>query len=141
MSRKYPITMQLLVHEKLDEIIDQGFIVLVEKATDWVSSLAYLWKANGKVQVSLVPKDLNADFRHDHYITPTVEEIIYELAGSFCFTKLDGTSSYLCIVLNYESSLLTTFNTPWESFRFVCLPWGPACAQDIFQWMMDQILT
>ena len=26
-------------------------------------------------------------------------------------------------------------------FRFVCLPWGLACAQDIFQQMMDQILT
>ena len=33
-----------------------------------------------------------------------------------------------------------TFNTPWGRFRFVCLPWGLACAQDIFQQMMDQIL-
>ena len=70
-----------------------------------------------------------------------MEEITDELAGSTCFTKLDGTSSYLCIVLNYESSLLMTFNTPWGRFRFVCLPWGLACAQDIFQWMMDQIFT
>ena len=73
--------------------------------------------------------------------TPTVEEIIHELAGSTCSTKLDGTSSYLCIVLDYESSLLMTFNTSWVKFRFVHLPWGLACAQDIFQWMMDQILT
>ena len=34
-----------------------------------------------------------------------------------------------------------TFNTPWGRFRFVCLSWGLACTQDIFQWMMDQILT
>ena len=34
-----------------------------------------------------------------------------------------------------------TFNTPWGRFRFVCLPWGLAPTQDIFQWMMDQILT
>ena len=26
-------------------------------------------------------------------------------------------------------------------FRFVFLPWSLACAQDIFQWMMDQILA
>ena len=26
-------------------------------------------------------------------------------------------------------------------FRFVCLPWGLACTQDIFKWMMDQIFT
>ena len=67
-----------------------------------------------------------------------MEDITHELAGSTCFTKLDGASSYLCIVLDYESSLLTTFNTPWGRF---CLPWGLDCAQDIFQWMMDQILT
>ena len=65
----------------------------------------------------------------------------HELAGSSCLTKLDGTSSYLCIVLNYESSLLMTFNTPWERFRYFHLPWGLACVQDIFQWMMDQIFT
>ena len=34
-----------------------------------------------------------------------------------------------------------TFNTLWGRFRFVCLPWGLACTQDILQWMMDQILA
>ena len=70
-----------------------------------------------------------------------MEEITHELAGSTCFTQLDRASSYLCIVLDYEPSLLTTFNTSWGRFRFVCLPWGLACAQNIFQWMMNQILT
>ena len=56
-------------------------------------------------------------------------------------TRLDGTSSYLCIVLDYKSSLLMTFNTPWGRFTFVYLPWGLACAQDIFQLMMEQILA
>ena len=54
--------------------------------------------------------------------------------------KVDGTLSYLCIVLNYESSLLTTFNTPWGRYRFIGLLWGLTCAQDIFQRMTDQIL-
>ena len=130
-----------LVCEKLDEFIDQGVIVPVEEPTDWISSLAYSRKTNGKLWVCLDSKDLNAAIRHDHYKTPTVEEITHELAESTCFTKLDGTSSYLYIVLNYESSLLITFNTPQGSFRFVCLPWVLACAQGIFQQMMDQILT
>ena len=70
-----------------------------------------------------------------------MEEITHELVGKTCFTKLDGTSSYLCIVLHYESSLLMTFNIPWGRFRFVCLPWSLACAQDIFQWILNQILA
>ena len=112
----------------------------MEEPTDWVSSLTYSWKANGKLRVCLDPQDVNKAIKRDHYKTPTVEEITHLLAGSKKFTKVDGTSSYLCIVLDYESSLLTTFNTPWGRYRFVCLPWGLSCAQDIFQQMMDQIL-
>ena len=132
--------MHPLVHEKLDEFLEQEIIVPGTEPTDWVSSLAYSWKANGKLLVCLDPKDLNAAIHHDHYWTPTLDEITHELGGSTCFMKLDGTSSYLCVVLDYESSLLTMFNTPWGCYIFICLPWGLACAQDIFQWMMDQIL-
>ena len=130
-----------LVHEKQDEFIDQGNNVPAEEPTDWVSSLAYSWKANGKLWICPVPKDLNTAIKCDDYKTPTVEGITHELPGSTCFTKLDGTSSYLGIVLNYESSLFMIFKTPWGRFRFDHLPWSLACAQDIFQWMMDQILT
>ena len=128
-----------LVCEKLDEFLEQGIIVPVEEPTDWVSSLAYSWKANGKLRVCLDPRDVNKAIKRDHYKIPTIEEIIHQLAGSKKFTKVNGTSSYLCIVLNYESSLLTMFNTTWGRYRFVHLPWGLPCAQDIFQWMMDQI--
>ena len=137
---KCPIAMHPPVHEKLDELLEQEIIVPVTELTDWVSSLTYCWKANGKLQVCLDPKDLNAAICCDHYCTPTLDEITHELGGSTHFMKLDGTSSYLCVVLDYESSLLTTFNTLWGHYRFVHLPWGLACAQDIFQGMMDQIL-
>ena len=86
------------------------------------------------------PKDLNAAIHHNHYHTPTLDEITHELGGSMHFTKLDGTSSCLCVILDYESSILMMFNTPWGCYRFVHLPWGLACTQDIFQQMMDQIL-
>ena len=78
-----------------------------------MSSLTYSWKANGKLRVCLDPRDVNKAIKRDHYKIPTIVEIIHQLAGSKKFTKVDGTSPYLCIVLNYASSLLTTFNTPW----------------------------
>ena len=125
-----------LVCEKLNEFLEHRIIVPVEEPMDWVSSLTYSWKANGKLRVCLDPRDVNKAIKRDHYKIPTIEEITHQLAGSKKFTKVDGTSSYFCIVLFYESSLLTMFNTPWGRYRFVCLP----CAQDIFQQMMDQIL-
>ena len=47
--QKCPIAMQPLVHEKLDELLEQEIIMPVEEPTEWVSSLAYAWKANGKL--------------------------------------------------------------------------------------------
>ena len=138
---KCPIAMRPLVREKLDEWLEEDVITPVEEPTDWVNSLAYSIKPNGKLRLCLDPKDLNTSIKRDHYHTPTTEEITHQLAGSTKFSKLDGTSSYLCIVLDYESSLLTTFNTPWGRYRFVRLPFGLACSQDIFQQMMDQLLT
>ena len=107
---------------------------------DWVSSLAYSWKADGDPRTCLNPTHLNKAIRWDQHRAPILEEITHELARSTKFTKVDGYSSYYCIVLNYESSLLTTFNTHRGRFCFVHLPFGLACAQDIFQRMMDQIL-
>ena len=134
---KCMITMCPLVHEKLDEFLEQEIIVPVTQPTDWVSSLAYSWKANGKLWVCLDPKDLNAAICHDHYCTPTLDEITPELGGSMHFTKLEGTSSYLCVILDYESSLLIMFNTLWGFYRFVHLPWGHACAQHLSMDCMD----
>ena len=53
---KCPICIWLLVHEKLDEFLEQGIIVPVEEPMAWVSSLAYSWKANGKLKSLPGPK-------------------------------------------------------------------------------------
>lgn len=36
-----------------------------------------------------------------------------------------------------ESSLLTTFNSPFETHRFLCSPFGLICEQDVFQRKVD----
>ena len=103
-------------------------------------SPVYSWKANGQLHTCLAPRDLNLTIKLEHYRTPVVEKITPELAGSTHFTKLNCTSSYLCIVPDYRSFLLTIFNTPWWWYHYVCLPCGLVCAQDILQCIMDQIL-
>ena len=130
-----------LVCEKLDEFIDQGITVPVEEPTDWVSSLPTLGRQMGNYEFVWTQGILIQLL--DMFTTKPLQwkRLPMNWAGSTCFTMLDGTSSYLCIVLDYQSSLLITFDTPCRRFRFVHLPLGLAWAQDIFQWMMDQILT
>ena len=70
----------------------------------------------------------------------TVEEVAHEFAHSHFFTKLDAHHGYWSIVLDQDSSLLTTFNSPFGRYHFLQLPFGLVCSQDIFQKKMDQIL-
>ena len=97
-----------------------------------MSLAAYFWIANGQSNMCFHPKDLNTAIKWDHYRVPVMEEITCELAGSTYFTKLDGISSFLCIVFHYESNMLAIFNTQYGRYHFVCLPYGLDCAQDIF---------
>ena len=137
---KCPIAIRPLVDKKLDNLLEQEVIAAVTEPTDWVSSLAYSWKADVDLRTCLNPTDLNIAIIWDHYKTPTLEETTHNLAGSKKITMVDWSSYYYCIVLDYESSLLKTFNTHRWIIRCLCLPFGVACAQDIFQRMMDHII-
>ena len=84
--------------------------------------------------------DLNRAICCDHHKMPTVEEGAHEFANLHYFTKLDAHHGYWSIVLDEESSLLTTFNGPFGRYCFLHLPFGLVCSQDIFQKKMDQFL-
>ena len=107
---------------------------------DWVSSITYVQKANGELCLCLDPHDLNEAICHDHHKTPTVEEVAHEFVHSHYITKLDACHRYWSIILDHESSLLTTFNRPFRRYHFLCLPFCLVCSQNIFQKKMDQIL-
>ena len=115
-------------------------ITHVDQPMDWVSSITYILKANGELHLCLHPHDLNEAICHDHHKTPTVEETAHEFVHSHYFTKLDAFHGYWSIILDQESSLLTTFNSPFRQYCLLCLPFGLVCSQDIFQKKMDQIL-
>ena len=138
--RKCPITLHPKVKEHLNKVECLGVITHVDEPMDWVSSITHIQKANGKLCLCLDPCDLNGAICHDHHKMPTMEEVAHEFAHSCFFTKLDAHHGYWSIVLNQESSLLTTFNSPFSRYPFLQLPFGLVCSQDIFLKKMDQIL-
>ena len=50
------------------------------------------------------------------------------------------TSGYWHIVLDLASSPLTMFNTPWDKFRWLRLPFGLKITSDVFQERLDRLL-
>ena len=138
--RKCPIILHPKVKEHLDKMECLGVINYVDEPTDWVSSFTYVQKENGELCLYLDPHDLNEAICQDHHKTPTVEEVAHEFAHSHYFTKLDTCHGYWSIILDKESSLLMTFNSPFIRYCFLWLPFGLFCSQDIFQKKMNQIL-
>ena len=117
--RKCPIALCPKVKEHLDKMECLGVITHVDEPTDWVSSITYVQKANGELCLCLDPRDLNKAIHHDHHKTPTVEEVAHEFAHSCFFTKPDACHGYWSIVLDQDSSMLMTFNSPFGRYCFL----------------------
>ncbi|KAK2702044.1 hypothetical protein QYM36_019354 [Artemia franciscana] len=69
---------------------------------------------------------------------PTFDEAIQKHEGAKFFTKLDARHGYWSLVLDEESSELTTFATPFRRFKFRRMPFGLISTQDEFQRQMEE---
>ena len=81
-----------------------------------------LKKSSGCLRIWLDPKDLNRAIKRNHHVTPTLEELTHKFAGSTIFSKVDAQHGYRSVVLEEESSMLTTFNSPFGQYRYLRMP-------------------
>ena len=136
--RRVPEALKERLRKELDSLVMQGILAKVTEPTDWVNSLVCVTKSIGALRLCLDPKDLNRAIKRPHYFTPTLEDILSKLRGARYFSILDARSGYWNIKLDKESSLCTTFNSPFGRYRFLRLPFDLICAQDIFQRKVDE---
>ena len=97
-------------------------------------------KPQNKVRICVDLTQLNKSVRREHHQLPAVEQTLAQLAGAKLFSKLDANSGFWQIPLSPESSLLTTFITPFGHFCFRRLPFGITSAPEHFQCQMAEIL-
>lgn len=83
-------------------------------------------------------REENAAIQREHYVIPTLEEILPKLTGAQLFSIVDAKCGYWNVVLDKESSYLTTFNSPFGRYCFKRMPFGLKMSQDIFQVKIDQ---
>jgi hypothetical protein len=139
--RQVPHSIREAYKKKLDEMVANGIITPVTEYTPWVNSIVTVKKADGSLRICLDPKDLNKALSRNQHYTRTVDEVLPELKDSEFFSLFDANSGYWHIELDLESSLITTFNTPWGRFRWLRLPFGLTVSSDAFQERLDPILA
>ena len=89
-------------------------------------------KEDGSLRLCLDPKDLNKVIDRNQWYARTLDDILPELAQSKYFTIKDATSGFWHVLVDFRSSLLTTFNTPWGKYRWLRMPFGLKVPGDVF---------
>ena len=121
-------------------LVKEGIITEVHEHTEWINSMVPVMKEDGSLRLCLDPKDLNKAIKRNQWYARTLDDIPPELAQSKYFIVKDATSGFWHILLNFRSSLLTTFNTPWGKHRWLRMPFGLKVSGDVFQERLDRVL-
>ena len=135
-----PIALKSRAKEELDKLVDRKVIAPVDEPTDWNSSIVIATKQSGDLRICLCPKPLNRALKRERYHLETLDELLPKLSKAKVFSKLDLSSGYWHVVLDQESSLLTTFQTPWGRYRWLRLPFGTNVSAEIFQKHLNMAL-
>ena len=132
--------MQSAYKAELDRLVKEGIITEVHEHTEWINSVVPVMKQDDSLRLCLDPKDLNKAIMRNQWYARTLDNILPKLAQSKYFTMKDVTSGFWHVLLDFRSSLLTTFNTPCGKYRWLRMPFGLKVFGDVFQERLDTVL-
>ncbi|KAL7880825.1 hypothetical protein SRHO_G00030790 [Serrasalmus rhombeus] len=138
--RRISLPLMPRVKEELNRMEQQGVISKVEQPTEWCAPMVVVPKQTGKVRICTDLTELNKSVLRERHPLPSVEHTLGQLAGARVFSKLDANSGFWQIPLSKESSLLTTFITPFGRYCYNRLCFGISSAPEHFQKRMTQLL-
>ena len=138
-AKRIPIELEQPVKAELNRLVKLGVITPVEEPTDWVNQITVATKKNGSLRICIDPRSLNLALRRERYRLPVLD-VLPELATAKVFSKVDLSHGYWHCVLDEESTLLTTFTTPFGRFKWLRLPFGLSVSSEIFQKRLLQSL-
>jgi len=138
--RRVPVAIRDQLKDTLDQLTHQEILKPVTEPTAWINSMVAVKKKNGNLRICLDPKDLNQAIQREHYQLPTIEDVATRLHGAKLFTILDVRNGFWHVSLDEQSSLLTTFHTPFGRYRWTRMPFGICSAPEVFQRRMHELI-
>lgn len=87
-------------------------------------------RQNGKIRLCIDPKSLNKSLKRSYYPLPIIDDLLPKLMNARVFTIVDAKNGLWRVQLDEQSSLLTTFWTPWGMYRWTRMPFGVSVAPE-----------
>ncbi|XP_063426867.1 uncharacterized protein K02A2.6-like [Mytilus trossulus] len=136
--RKVPVAIKEKLHSELERLTKLEIIKPVSTPNPWVPSLVTVVKKPDKLRICIDPKHLNQQLKRSHYSLPTIDDLLPEQSIAKVFSFVDAKKGFWHVELNEESSLLTTFNTPFGRYRWLRMPFGLSSAPEEYKRRQDQ---
>lgn len=138
--RRIPTALKDKFKVEIDRLESLGVVSKVDEPTNWVSSVVVATKRSGQLRVCIDPLHLNKALKRERYQIPVLDDLLPELSRAKVFSTVDLTAGYWHCVLDEQSSLLTTFSTPFGRYKWNRLPFGLSVSSEIFQKRVNQAL-
>lgn len=131
--RRIPESVKNNLKDVLNKLVNNKIIEPVDYPTDWVNNIVIVEKPDKSLRICLDPAQLNECIKLNPFPIPSRDEIELLLKGKSYFTVLDMKDGFHQIELDHNSSLLTTFITPFGKYKYNKLPFGLRVSPEIFQ--------
>ena len=132
----YNNTFAKKIKEEIDKIKEAEFIYEI-KHTDWVSPIVVVPKKNGKLQVCVNLKKVNAATIRDNYPLPIIDHVLERVAGKEAYSFLDGFSGYNQVSIDPKDQHKIAFAMEWGIFAYRIMPFGLTNVLATFQNLMS----
>lgn len=138
--RRVPIPLENKVRQKIFELLENDVIEPVSGPSRWVSPLVIIPKGDD-IRLCVDMRRANEAIIRENYPIPTMDNLLPYLKKSTIFTKLDIRQAFHQLEIEESSRHITTFISNVGLFRYKRLMFGISCAPEIFQRVMERILS
>ena len=132
---------EALLYEKIQTFLERGYIEPCSKNTEWVSRVLLVPKPNGKWCLVIDYRYVNTQLKGQNFPIPIIEDQSANQHGNFLWTLVDLEDGFHQMHVEQDSRKYTAFITPFGVDQWRVLPMGVKVAPQVFQRMVDYILT